>query len=328
MVTQRQIARKLGVSRQLVTFALAGHPHVSEKSRKRITAAAKKMGYRPNVFARGLKGATTGIVSLWIPNQISSYYSNVARQLGRLVKEAGQELIISEIGSNTSRQILSHVPVDGRFVVDVPDESRLYRQIDGPRPVPAISMGAHCYDKIDFVQIDLLAGTRQVMRHLIESGRRRIAHATFVTEDSIQSSRRLGYQEAMREAGLREEYIYYPLAEDQRPAIRRAAQDYVREKGCPDAIFCHSDDAAIAFYCGLRDLKIRVPEDVALAGCDGIPDTEYLECPITTIVQPVAAMCATAWEFMSRRLQCGEIEQQHAILQPAVVLRCSSTPRA
>jgi LacI family transcriptional regulator len=48
MVTQAQIARKLGISRQLVTFALAGYPKVSEKSRQRILAAAKQLGYSPN----------------------------------------------------------------------------------------------------------------------------------------------------------------------------------------------------------------------------------------------------------------------------------------
>ena len=54
MVTQAQIARKLGVSRQLVTFALSGYPQIAEESRERILAAAREMGYRPNPMAAAL----------------------------------------------------------------------------------------------------------------------------------------------------------------------------------------------------------------------------------------------------------------------------------
>lgn len=67
MGTQTQIARKPGVSRQLVTFALAGYPQVSEESRERILAAALEMGYRPNPHARALRLKKTGIIALWIP---------------------------------------------------------------------------------------------------------------------------------------------------------------------------------------------------------------------------------------------------------------------
>ncbi|MDB6065234.1 MAG: transcriptional regulator, LacI family [Pedosphaera sp.] len=324
MVTQEQIAHELGVSRQLVTFALAGQGQVSAKSRERILAAAERMGYRPNPYARALRRSSTGIVSLWIPNQISTYYANVARELGRLVKQANQELIISEVRPDLSRHILSHVPIDGNFVVDVPERAGAYAEGFVGQPVPVVSMGGHCDQKADFVEVDLLGGTREVMKHLIGSGFRRIAHATLVTEDSPQARRRFGYLEAMAKAGLKPEFIYYPMVEMQRPVIRHLIQDYVRAHGCPEAIFCHSDDAAIAIYRGLVDMKIRVPDDVALVGCDGIPDTEYLECPLTTIVQPVAQMCAIAWKFMDQRLRGIAAEKQQAVISPELALRASS----
>ena len=81
MITQAQIAAKLGVSRQLVTFALSGHPHVGQKSRELILKTADEMGYRPNPHARALKRKRTGIFALWIPDQISTHYNHVAREL-------------------------------------------------------------------------------------------------------------------------------------------------------------------------------------------------------------------------------------------------------
>ena len=118
MVTQAQIARKLGVSRQLVTFALAGYPQISKESRDRILAEARKMGYRPNPHARALRRRRTGIVALWIPDQISTHYAHVARELGRLLKQSRIELIISEVGGDDAKQLLSNVPVDAICAVD------------------------------------------------------------------------------------------------------------------------------------------------------------------------------------------------------------------
>jgi DNA-binding LacI/PurR family transcriptional regulator len=101
-------------------------------------------------------------------------------------------------------------------------------------------------------------------------------------------------------------------------------QDYGRDHGRPEAIFCHSDDVALGIYRGLCDAGISVPGNIALAGCDGIEDTEYLECPLTTLVQPVAEMCATAWGFLQMRLEDWTRPAQHAVLRPRLAIRESS----
>jgi len=324
MVTQEQIARKLGVSRQLVTFALSNYPQISKKSRERILAAAREMGYRPNPYARALRKGRSGIIGLWIPDQISTHYTHVARELNRLVKAARHELIVSEVNIAEEQQMLSHVPMDGIFVVDAPEQAEIYLTSPGTSKVPIISMGADCFENTDSIQVDLFAGVSEVMQHLIGSGFRRIAHATFIRKPSPSAARRLGYVKAMNQAKLKPEFIYYPLTEQQRTIVRQLIQDYISENGCPEAIFCHSDDVALGIYRGLCDMKLRVPEDVALVGCDGIQDTEYLECQITTLVQPVAAMCATAWQFLTQRMDHATTKPQKARLKPKLVIRDSS----
>lgn len=328
MVTQAQIARKLGVSRQLVTFALSGYPQISQESRERILAAAQEMGYQPNPYARALRKGRSGIIGLWIPDQISTHYTHVSRELNRLVKAAKHELIVSEVSIAKDQQMLSHVPMDGIIVVDAPDQASLYRKTPQALRVPIVSMGVNCIENADAVQIDLLAGTLEAMKHLISSGFRRIAHATFVQKNSPGAARRMGYVQAMREAKLKPEFIYYPLTEEQRPITRKLIQDYIRDNGKPDAIFCHSDDVAIGIYRGLCDMKLRVPNDIALVGCDGIQDTEYLECPLTTLVQPVASMCAAGWQFLVERIDESETKPQKVVLKPSLVIRDSSRRNA
>ena len=325
MVTQEQIARKLGISRQLVTFALAGYPQVSEASRERILATAKEMGYRPNPHARALKRGRTGIIALWIPDQISTHYTRVARELNHLVKQAKHELIVTDVGNDEAvEQVLSHVPMDGVFAVDAPNAVRAHMKSAFGRSIPVISIGAHRPEKTDYVQVDLLAGATAAMDHLISSGFRRIVHATFEQNERTDSGRRFGYEQAMQKAGLKPEYFYYPLSEQQRPIVRQSIQEFIREQGCPEAIFCHSDDVALGIYRGLRDLQLRVPQDVALVGCDGIQDTEYLDSPITTLVQPVAEICGTAWRFLLQRLENPALDRQQAVLQPGLAVREST----
>jgi DNA-binding LacI/PurR family transcriptional regulator len=324
MVTQEQIAEKLGVSRQLVTFALAGYPQVSATSRKRILATAREMGYSPNPHARALRRGRTGIIALWIPNQISSHYAHVARELNLRVKQSQHELIVSEVGGKNSEAVLSHVPVDGIIAVDAPDQAMNFLKSSAPRSVPIISIGVDCCEKTDFVRVDLAAGTARVMAHLIGSGFRRIVHATFMTKDTPQASRRLGYRAAMKEAGLEPQFLYYPLSDNQRSQVGQLIQEYVKKHSCPEAIFCHSDDVAVGIYRGLRDLKLRIPEDVGLVGVDGIQDTEYLDCPLTTLAQPVTKMCETAWQFLELRLARPAEKRQKCVLEPALQIRAST----
>lgn len=324
MVTQAQIAAKLGVSRQLVTFALSGYPHVAKESRELILATANEMGYRPNPHARALKRKRTGIVALWIPDQISTHYNHVSRELSRLVKQAGQELIVSEIGGADMNQIWSNVPVDGIFAVDASEVTMRELESMAGKSVPIVSVGAHGSKKTDSVQVDLGAGAAEAMKHLIDSGYRRIAHATFVTEDSARQNRRQTYGKAMRDAGLEPEYILYPLSEDQRAITRQLIKDYIAKNGLPEAIFCHSDDVTLGIYRGLCDLKIRVPNQVALVGCDGIEDGQYLEVPLTTLVQPVAEMCAKAWELLRDRIEKPSSPPRHQRFLPTLAIRESS----
>jgi len=326
MVTQEQIARKLGISRQLVTFALAGYPQVSNESRKRILEAAKKMGYRPNPYARALKRQHTGIIALWIPDQISSHYTHVARELSRLLKKEGKELIVSEIRTTTT-PLMSNVPVDGVIAVDAPDaiEEHLKSSLAGT--LPLVSMGAYKSEQTDSVQVDLYTGAQIAIKHLVDSGFRQIIHATFVRKDNSYASRRMGYADFMLQAKLKPEYLYYQCSEEQRPITRQLIQDYIAKKGVPEAIFCHSDDVAIGIYRGLCDITPEISRKVALIGCDGIQDTEYLEQPITTLVQPVSEMCSIAWKFLQERIKTPNTKRQSQIFTPTLAIR-ESTKRA
>jgi LacI family transcriptional regulator len=126
----------------------------------------------------------------------------------------------------------------------------------------------------------------------------------------------------MRKHRVPAEYI--SLSANTRAAARADIKSYVEEHGCPDGILCFNDEVALGSYRALCDLGIKMPQKVALIGCDGIEDTEFLECPITTIVQPVEEMCNLAWDILQERIVNPRKELTQKVLLSQLAIRDSS----
>jgi LacI family transcriptional regulator len=135
------------------------------------------------------------------------------------------------------------------------------------------------------------------------------------------------YRDEMRAAGLMEEHIFQPysfLPTVQAADSQTAVAAHVKEHGVPQAIFCRNDHMALGAYRALRDAGYRIPEDVALVGCDGIAEAKYLDAPLTTVQQPIVEMCRIGWQFLKQRMENSALPLQSAVLQSELVIRKSS----
>ncbi len=176
---------------------------------------------------------------------------------------------------------------------------------------------------VDMVGVDLASAVEVALGHLWDQGCRRIAHLTKMnTSDEVIGVRAVTYGRFMRAAGQEPTFIRF--TEISRAAARQTMREYVTTHAPPDAILCHNDDTAIGAYRGLIDGGLRVPEDVALVGCDGIEDTEYLERALSTITQPVAEMMSLAWQFLKTRLHDPSAAPQQQTLIAQFAARESS----
>ena len=97
--------------------------------------------------------------------------------------------------------------------------------------------------------------------------------------------------------------IIFPKGESQRVSAEETLWRYVAENGCPEAIFCRSDETLMGAAKALRKLGYRIPEQTTLLGIDGIQDTDYLGVPVQTVAQPVESMCRLAWRLLQERLE-------------------------
>jgi DNA-binding LacI/PurR family transcriptional regulator len=174
------------------------------------------------------------------------------------------------------------------------------------------------------VRIDLFSATRAAVRHLLASGRRRIAFLAPGHEPG--SSRADAYRAVLVEAGLAPMFIDVPPAEgfSERARTRQAVRGVLRRRQRPDALFCFNDEYAIGALRGLRDAGLSVPDDVAIFGCDGIEETEYHDPPLSTIVFPFTEAARLGWEFLRQRIEDPGLPVQSAVLIPDLAVRESS----
>lgn len=155
----------------------------------------------------------------------------------------------------------------------------------------------------DTVYVDVLTAVRDGLERWITEGRCRIAMLSGHDSGSVVTDpREVLYRELMGEHGRQPELIGFEKGGDQRTFAERYLREYVVRHGCPDAIFCRSDEVLMGAYRALRLLGHRIPDDVALLGVDGIRDLRYLEHPVATVAQPVDEMCHLAWELLQGRM--------------------------
>lgn len=326
--TRNDVAYFARVSGATVSRVLSGRKDLSinEETRARVLEAASQLGYRPNQAARSLVTGRTNTIGLLTMDSFTPYSASIARHVTEQAERSGFRVAVQHYYTyrSVSQKVAfsPHWQVDGLIVFDLPRELQHEMEAWSRLALPLVAMGAYYPEQGDYVGVDLLGGAQQALNHLIAQGYRRLAFMMAVGTYHPTEPRCQAYDTLMQAAGLSAEFIYIP--ETTRAAARQGIAAYIGDHGCPEAIFCRNDDLAIGCYRGLCDMKLRVPEDIALVGCDGIEDTEYLECPITTIVQPVALMCAQAWDYLQRRMTEPTTSAQQKVLPTHLALRPSS----
>jgi DNA-binding LacI/PurR family transcriptional regulator len=333
-VTQKDIAKRVGVSPQAVAHALNGIGRLRPETRERILKAAQEMGYRTNPMARALVTGKTNLISLWMQRNLSPTYAFMAYTIGQLVADSPYDLIIANVAAHSqmkpgeSLQPCSTValwPTDGILSIG---NSDLVEAIVGKHqaPVPVVCIGSthECQTRIfDVVKTDLYAAAVEAVGHLART-RRRVAFVAAWTLLEAHQPRYRAYRAVMEAAGRPLEIIEVPREADMREITKQTIKDYVAAHGAPDALFCGSDNYSSGALRGLHEIGLRVPHDVAIIGCDGLLETSFTVPSLSTIEQPLEEACRLAGEFLQRRIAEPSLPRQEAVLHAKFIRRESS----
>ncbi len=324
--TIADLAAHLGLSKGTVSRILNNKgAGFSAATRQRVFDAAREIGYAPDPLARALATGKTGFVALWVQTLVTSYHAQIAHAMEEALEGKGYQIAVTPFGRiDRDRATYLGTPagVDGIIAHEIYGDiwPLLFRNTS--HKVPVVTTGIWSPNNRDHVQVNLTNAAHALVHHLCDTGRTRVAYATDEMEGRTGDVRYIAYHAVLQERGLTPERIALPAPD--RASARATFRAYFREHGCPGALFCHNDDFALAAYRALCDLGLSIPGDCALAGCDGIMDTEYLPVPITTIVQPFEEISQTACAFMQNRLSNPDGQDQFAELSAVLAIRASS----
>ena len=320
-ITIKDIAREMGVSPSTVSRALQNHPDISEETRKAVHAFAHEHNYKPNIMASNLRTARNTTIGLLIPNATNFFFARVLRGVEQVAAETGYNIIISQTEDDPEREqaairALVSLRVAGVLACINNSEAscQALREILGDE-VPLVLFDRMLPVECDQVISDDFGGAFRAVEYMIHSGAKRIAYYSSTLNEHTGAERFRGYKEALAK---------YDIEFDPRMVIycssREEAQimtpDFLRAVGCPDAILATNDQTAAGILQSVKELEIRVPEQLQICGFSNDMLTRHTDPMLSTVQQHAKEI---GQEAMHRLLARIEENETHAAPQTVVL---------
>ncbi len=287
-----------------VSRTVNGHPYVSKATAKRVQAAIRKLGYRPNQAARMLTGQRSKSIGLIVPDVSDPFFSVVSQAVQRFARDAGYTvwLAVSDDDPVTEQkeieQMTNH-PVDGIILAPVNAHSRhLKAAAAGSIPIVTIDRPIEVAST-DSVEVENRLGAYMAVEHLKNHGCKGIA--CVATDLHLRSIRMrvAAYEECLRRSKLPVKKVAMKDESGVLPALKALFKTHRR----PDALFVTNNLCTIAIILSLQTLGIRIGKDVALVGFDDVGFYTMIRPAITAISQPVSELGRTATRLLFDRIR-------------------------
>lgn len=328
MTTLKEIAARCGCSVATVSKALNAMPDISPETAKRIREIANEMGYIPNAAARTLKTNRSHTIALLLFLRKESvwkhdYFAGVAAGIQSVTEAAGYDITpVTCSGEAISGRYVDycrHRGYDGVILMSASfDEEGLSDLINSEIPLVTIDYAFHHRGA---VISDNARGMHDLVEFIHSRGHRRIAYI-YGENSSVSQTRLAAFYDACQRLGVnvRDEYVKPALYRDH-DSSAQATRELLALREPPTCILYPDDYACVGGMNMLIDMGLRIPQDISVAGYDGIPLAHLLRPKLTTILQDGQAVGRTAGRELLRA-----IRSPHGFVPQHIVLPCTLIP--
>lgn len=320
MATIKDVAKTAGVSIASASRVLNGHPHVTKGMRERVERAVRELNYVPHGSARSLSLRRTDAIGVILPDLFGDYFSELVRGIDSVAHAAGFQLLLSNVHGTIGGTIQAMRTMRGRvdgLLVMVPegDPAQLATALTAALPTVLLDYGAPIGDAPGLA-LGNYEGARMMTEALLARGYRRIAHVSGPRGNRDAADRQRGFCDAMREVGGEHAPIII-AGEFTEEGGRDAARLLLSCNAMPEAIFAANDISAIGCMEVFKQAGLTIPDDIAIAGFDGIPLARLVTPQLSTVETNIAELGATAMQTLLRMLdKSGECSVPSANLPP------------
>lgn len=334
MATIHDVAKKAGVAPITVSRVINNSGYVSDELRHRVKDAIDELGYVPNVLARSLKSKRTNTLALVFTDITNPYFNILARGVEDAASELGYTVIICNTDESQEQEdkyieLLLQKQVDGILLVPADVESKSIEQIH-KQNTPVVVIDRRIEDmKADIVRGDSEGGAYQLTKYLIDLGHKRISLLSGPHKVSTSLDRVRGYRQAMLDHGL-DDFIDYHFGQYTQESGRTITKALYSQETPPTAIFGGNNLVSIGALSALRQMAIKVPDEVAVVSFDDIPENLTVNPFMTVVAQPPYEIGETATKILISRIKNSEVAPQdfkEVIFPVEMIVRESSGRR-
>ena len=320
----REVAQRAGVSTATVSNVINRPGRVSSETATRVESVMAELGYVPNNLASQLrtgKRTTIGMVVLSVANP---FFAELAQACEVAAEESGYTVTFGSSDQSAAREgrymeLFERQRVAGVLVVAVGGETETMRALQR-RGTPVVLFDEGDHGNLPTVVLDGKTGGYQAVRHLIETGRTRLAFLGGPI--GLVEHRWIGALQAAAEA-KNVELRHFDTPDTSLESGRAVGEllDSMNPGERPDGVFAANDLLALGLQQALLASRtIRMPEDLAIVGYDDIPFAATASVPLTTIRQPVQELARHAIRLIST----APARPEHVTLKPELVVRAST----
>ncbi|MGL4973598.1 MAG: LacI family DNA-binding transcriptional regulator [Culicoidibacterales bacterium] len=309
MITINDVAKHAKVSKMTVSRVINHPEQVTEDLRERVILAMDELNYRPNYAARAIASSKTGIIQFVVKEKIDTtdpYFIHLLAGISEGLSEKYYSLLMLTQDSSYRGRC------DGVIYTGMNGEDLKNLDLD----IPCIIFGEN-QEGFDFIDVDNEAGTKLSTTHLLEQGYQNIAMFTMDWNLRFAQQRKSGYIKAMQANNLQPEI--FAIHNDTEAAKEQALA--VLKKHKFEAIVCGSDAIAVGVTRAARKLGIKIPEELAIIGFDGVFLDQIANPKITTVKQPIHEMGRALASELIEKVESKRTTVLQRYFEPQLIIR-------
>ncbi|TVR32070.1 MAG: LacI family transcriptional regulator [Spirochaetaceae bacterium] len=333
MASMKDVAKMAGVSISTVSRVINDTHPVDGRTRGAVEDAIRRINYRPNLLAAGLRSKSGNLIGLAVPDIAHHSFEEFIKHTEQCVREHKHGLIIGDTHSDpdAEAEFIDHLirrNVDGIIFIRVSDQSRALDMLNATSIPYVVLDRALESGTVPTVTMDNFTAGQLAAEHLLGLGHSRIACLTGPLDVALCRERLNGFTQALSHAGHRlpDQWIFE--GDFRFESGVRTVELLLDTEPRITALWAQNDLMAIGIIGGLIDHGLVVPRDMSVAGVDDIVTCRMVRPQLTTVSQPFEAMSRAAVQLLMRERSAGKRLTERIVIPTELVVRQSTAPPA
>ena len=326
-ITIKDVARELNLSVSSISRALNDKPDISDETKSLIIETANRLGYVPNRLAASLRHNNTGSIGIIVPEIDNLYFSEIIAGIEKVAQKKNYDIILASTNEDVKREIevtkfLIEKRVDGIIAMPSRDDDKSIDLIKKSHiPYVCVARRMERDEDCSYVVNDEEKCGFIATEHLIEKGHKRILFLNGVKGNYSAKKQLQGYKSALKKYELPYDPALIEMnniqPKDGYKNIHKLLESGLQFTG----VICFSDMIALGASKAIKECKRRIPEDIAIVGCDNIQFVEFFDTPLTTVDLAKTELGIKAAQILIQSINKEVQVPKQVVFEPRLVVR-------